>query len=234
MRPRWCVLFDVDGTLCDTDEVDGRCYREAAGVALGLPPEHIDWSEAPDRTDSGIARWLWTVFRKRAPTSEEQLLLRRDFVERLRSELLLRPSRFGCIPGAPRLVRELSDSGIPTGIGTGGWRPSAELKLTAAGLDASILHATADDHETRTAIFSLARLRTAGTAWKGRTLLIGDSVWDVDTARRLEWGFLGVGSGAAAEALRSAGAARVIPDYQGIDWRHIETLMEDGELKASL
>jgi hypothetical protein len=65
-----CVIFDIDGTLCDTNAVDDECYRRAAAAVLDLPTSQIDWTDAPHITDSGIARWLWERLRGRAPTPQ--------------------------------------------------------------------------------------------------------------------------------------------------------------------
>jgi beta-phosphoglucomutase-like phosphatase (HAD superfamily) len=213
-----CVLFDVDGTLCDTSLVDDLCYRQAAAAALQITPEEADWSHAPHRTDSGIARWLWQRYRNRPPTREERVAVRRAFVRRLEEERLANPERFRCISGAPRFVEDLRRFNVRVGIGTGGWRPSAELKLAASGLDPALLHATADDHETRDEIFLLAWSRAMdGSARPATTLLIGDSICDVDTARRLGWRFLGIASDEARERLQEAGAVSIVPDYAGLD-----------------
>jgi beta-phosphoglucomutase-like phosphatase (HAD superfamily) len=213
-----CVLFDVDGTLCDTSAVDDLCYRQAAAAALQITPEEANWSLAPHRTDSGIARWLWQRHRGRPPTQEERDALRRVFVQRLEEERLTNLERFRCIPGAPRFFEDLRRMSVRVGIGTGGWRPSAELKLTAAGIDCGLLHATADDHETRIEIFHLAWSRgVKGSPRPMATVLIGDSIFDVDTARRLGWSFLGIASGEARERLQGAGAVSIVPDYAGLD-----------------
>lgn len=213
-----CVIFDVDGTLCDTSLVDDLCYRQAAAAALQITPEEADWSNAPDKSDSGIARWLWQRYRNRPPTREERDALRRAFVRRLEEERLVSPERFRCISGAPRFVEDLRRVNVRVGIGTGGWRPSAELKLAASGLDPVLLHATADDHEIRDEIFSLAWSRAMdGSAHPAATLLIGDSICDVDTARRLGWRFLGIASDEARERLQEAGAVSIIPSYAGLD-----------------
>src|SRR5919201_6095231 len=65
-----CVIFDLDGTLCDTNAVDDDCYRQAAAATLAVPPSEIDWTSAPHITDSGIAHWLWERLRGRVPTPD--------------------------------------------------------------------------------------------------------------------------------------------------------------------
>jgi hypothetical protein len=39
-------------------------------------------------------------------------------------------------------------------------------------------------------------------------------VWDVRASRSLGYGFIGVGSGAAADKLHAEGAVHVLPDFQ--------------------
>jgi phosphoglycolate phosphatase-like HAD superfamily hydrolase len=213
-----CVIFDIDGTLCDTNAVDDECYRQAVAAALDVPTSQIDWTGAPHQTDSGIARWLWERWRGRAPAGEELHRLRLDFLRRLDAERVADVRRFRAINAAPQFLESLRRAGAIVGIATGGWRVSAELKLSTVGVATDLLHATADDGEARVDIFALAWARaTAHSARPGATVLIGDSVWDVATARRLGWRFLGVGRGADATQLREAGAALIVPDYAELD-----------------
>jgi phosphoglycolate phosphatase-like HAD superfamily hydrolase len=213
-----CVIFDIDGTLCDTSDVDDVCYRYAAAAALKVSPSEIDWTGAPHHTDSGIARWLWERFRARSPSREELDRLRDDFLRRLEAERVADANRFRPVRAAPQFLDGLRRVAPILGIGTGGWRVSAEFKLGAAGIDPGLLYATADDAESRAEIFSLAWTRASADSERPRaTILVGDSVWDVATARKLGWRFLGVGTGAAAGRLHRAGAAVVVPDYVGPD-----------------
>ena len=43
---------------------------------------------------------------------------------------------------------------------------------------------------------------------------VGDGIWDVKAARSLGWNFIGVGTGERAEALRQAGAVKIIPHFE--------------------
>jgi len=49
------VVFDIDGTLTDTNKVDGVCYWQAVREVLGLAQEQPDWSGFRHVTDVGIA-----------------------------------------------------------------------------------------------------------------------------------------------------------------------------------
>jgi phosphoglycolate phosphatase-like HAD superfamily hydrolase len=47
------AVFDIDGTLVDSDEFDGRLYAEAIRTVLGLEIDRT-WSTYNNVTDSGI------------------------------------------------------------------------------------------------------------------------------------------------------------------------------------
>jgi phosphoglycolate phosphatase-like HAD superfamily hydrolase len=58
-----------------------------------------------------------------------------------------------------------------------------------------------------------------------KTVSIGDGLWDVRTARRLGFTFLGVGGGEAVAFLERAGAKHVIEDFADYD-RFVNCLNE--------
>ena len=209
-----CVIFDIDGTLCDTNEVDEHCYRCAAGAALVIPEAQVDWTGVDEITDSAIARCLWQRHRTGAPNPAEIKAFQLDFIRRLQAEQLADGQRFRPVTAARTFVDSLDAAGAILGIGTGGWRVSAEFKLKAAALPTELLYATADDSEVCSEIFALACLRAKAHAGESlETVFIGDTVRDVATARELGWRFLGIGSGAKARDLHGAGARIVVADY---------------------
>ncbi len=216
-RTHDCILFDLDGTLCDTSDVDDCCYREAVATSLGIRADEVHWTDAPHRTDAGIAMWLWDKHRGRPPRPEEMDDLRREFVNLLERERDTAPHRFAAIGGAARFIKVCQEAGLRTGIGTGGWRASATLKLEAAGLPIPLLLATSDDGISRVEIFSLAMDRTSAPGEASSVLFFGDSDCDAATARQLGWEFVGIGSGDHAIGLREQGAFRVIRDYSDAD-----------------
>src|SRR5687768_8615503 len=61
------VVFDVDGTLCDTCEVDDVGFCEVAAEMLGVPVPPASWKAAPEITDAGILAWLWDRHLGRRP-----------------------------------------------------------------------------------------------------------------------------------------------------------------------
>jgi phosphoglycolate phosphatase-like HAD superfamily hydrolase len=210
------AVFDVDGTLTDTKAVDYECFLRAVADQLGVDRARLDLSEAPHVTDSAIAEWLSHKHRGRDLSEDEGVRLIDSFVGLLRAELARTAARFAPVAGAPGLFAELRVAGWEVAVATGGWAPSAHLKLTASGLaEAGLVMATASDASTRVEILRLAlgRARERARGDYCRIVSVGDGVWDVRAAAELGWAFVGVGRGAAAGALRRAGATHVLPDF---------------------
>jgi phosphoglycolate phosphatase-like HAD superfamily hydrolase len=54
----YLVVFDIDGTLTNTNLEDGERYWRAICALLGFSSEQPDWSEFRHVTDVGIASEL--------------------------------------------------------------------------------------------------------------------------------------------------------------------------------
>lgn len=213
------AIFDIDGTLTDTTSVDDECYRTAIADSLGVSPEAIDWSGAAHVTDSEIFRWLCAEHRRSEPSLDDMTRARWQFVERLTTQLKQAPGRFSAIAGAAAVLAELPTQGWQMAVATGGWGPSARLKLTVAELPIDdAVFACADDGRSRADIVRLARDRAEAfyQCRFDRVVSIGDGVWDVQTAIELDMPFVGIGTGERADRLRRAGAAIVLPDYSDV------------------
>jgi len=213
------VIFDVDGTLCDTLAVDDECFCTTASTLLGVPVESATWEDSPHITDSGIVEWLWTCHLGRSPIPQEVEAFIANFEAALAHELQRAPERFVPIRGALPLLAYLEEQGWSFAFATGGWGRTARLKLQAAGLPVASLLASADDSYDRCEIFRLAEARAIARAGAppARTVLVGDGAWDVRVAARLGWPMVGVGRGPRAASLRSEGASTILPDFADRD-----------------
>jgi len=212
---RRLAVFDIDGTLTDTNAVDEECYLRAVAEVLGLEAAALDWSQAPHVTDSALLRWLCERHCGRTLGDGEAEATIGRFLELLRAELAAAPGRFRATPGAPAVIGCLREAGWEVALATGGWEPSARLKLAAAGLAADdLVLASASDAPTRQEILELAadRAMERGGGAFSRIVAVGDALWDLRTAAALGWPFVGVASGERASRLRAAGASVVLED----------------------
>jgi phosphoglycolate phosphatase-like HAD superfamily hydrolase len=226
------AIFDLDGTLTDTNAVDGECYVEAAAAELGLTL-NPDWGSYPHCTDAGIAREALAAFFGRPASDEEIDRWRERFVALLRDRLTEDPARFSAIPGAAALLPHLPGEGWHLCIATGGWGSSAEIKRRAAGLPEAVPIFSSDLHHTREGILEIAirRMRELnGVSSYDRIVNLGDGVWDVAAAAALRLPFVGVGRGARADRLREAGARAVLSDF--VDLEDTLETMESAEPPA--
>ena len=211
------AVFDVDGTLTATNAVDDECFLRAISEVIGVSIAGVDYAAALHATDSYLSRWLCEQHRGRAPSDDEVALMTRRFVEALAIEHSRSPQRFAPIAGAPGLFDALRGAGWSVAIATGGWEPSARLKLALAGLEEpDAIIACASDATTRAEIVGLAIDRAVarrGSPFE-RTVSVGDRPWDVRTAAALGLPFVGIGVAQKAEALRDAGATTIIADFR--------------------
>lgn len=216
MNERRLALFDIDGTLTATNDVDDECYTQALAAELGLTPAEIRWSDAPHITDAGITRWLWMQHRGSLPTAAELSAIRSRFFRLLDDQLRQRPERFVAISGAVDALEKLQADGWAIALATGAWGPSARMKLDAARLSIGLPLFCSDDAFERETIVSRAWehcVREAGRPFD-RVVSIGDGVWDVRTARQLGLPFVGVATGDKAERLKTLGASHVVANLE--------------------
>jgi phosphoglycolate phosphatase-like HAD superfamily hydrolase len=207
-------MFDIDGTLTLTNDVDNRCYVRAMSQYLGRSVDD-DWSRYRHVTDAGIAREL---FAAQGRPLEELPQVREHFVALLAESLEADPECCRQVAGAGRLLDQLRQrDDVAIGLATGAWRDSALLKLRYAGLaQRGLAFASSDDAESRTEIMLLCRQRAAAarsiTTFDSVTYL-GDGVWDAAAAASLGWRFIGIGSGEQSNRLRRQGAEQVLEDF---------------------
>lgn len=203
--PSPAFVFDLDGTLVDS------VYQHV-----------ISWQEA--LAEAGIKLATWRIHRKigmsgglfvRGVQRETGIALSPDEVERLQDahgrRYAARVADVQPLPGAPELLRYLTDAGIKWTIATSGRRSGAEPMLAKLGAPADLPMVTRDE---------VARAKPdpdlflAGAAKLGvdprDCVVVGDSIWDLLAARRA--GSLGVGllsGGYGQEELERAQAFRV-------------------------
>src|SRR5271165_3522723 len=212
------VIFDIDGTLTDTNEVDAECYSQAFADAFGFMATPETWARYPDRTDSGIAHYAFKQHLGRPPTGEELDRVKRSFFGLIEEAQRRTPRRFVEIAGAAQALSALRQrAGTAIAIAAGGWDWSARFKLASAGIAVDgVPAAFADDAMVRSRIVraAIARAKAVYAIREfERITCVGDSSADVETARAMGLPLVGVGRGGRQKRLSELGASCVIADY---------------------
>ncbi len=212
------AIFDIDGTLANTNPVDAQCYVRAVKDELGVDLRDARWSDFTFVTDSGISVEVFERYLGRAPSTAELLQLQQRFRDLLAHAARQRPESFSEVAGASQALRRLrADPEWAVAIATGSWRVCALVKLHAAGLGIDDIPAAfADDGLAREDILNAAQVRALeahGQTHFTRTVSIGDAPWDVQTAHRLGLPFIGVRAHRDAVALEEWGASHVLRDF---------------------
>ena len=211
------VIFDVDGTLTATNDIDSKSYETAVAAFLRLPGISSEWSRYPEVTDAAIFEYLCREQLARKPTPDEIRHVQTALVACFQQAFEIQPEMFAPVPGAPEFIRMLQKQAVwAVALATGAWGCSARFKLAAVGL-ADVPLSTSDSAGARHEIVCKAMdlgCIAYGQQSFDRTVLVGDALWDLSTARRLNLPFVGVASGKKGLALEEHGASHVVPDFQ--------------------
>ncbi|MFJ9102596.1 HAD-IA family hydrolase [Streptomyces sp. NPDC102405] len=130
--PLQAVLFDMDGTLVDTE----RLWWEAVEQVAGRPLTEEDRPEVLGRPVEYTAAWLAAI--TGTPVADLAETLHREFADRVRTGIVPRP-------GALALLDALAREGVPTALVTASPRAVADTVLDALGAERFAVSVTADD-----------------------------------------------------------------------------------------
>jgi len=210
------IIFDIDGTLTHTMELDSECYFEA--FSGYLPYDKIDknWLNYKYSTDSGLAVELFEKYTHSELSKNLLSKIKNNFFSLLKEKLEQDSMRCTPVLGVNEVFHELviNMKLWDVAIATGCWKQSALIKLQHIHfpyMDLPI--ATSDDHIERREIINIAIKRSKQHYSKNaydQVIYVGDRQWDYRAAQELGIGFIGMG-----DALRKANLnIPVINDYK--------------------
>ncbi len=188
------IVFDVDGTLVESDEFDGVLYAKAVRDVLDIEVDD-DWTGYRHVTDNGILDEILDRHAVEMDRSVAHASVRKAFVALVRDYLSDRDGRLPEVPGARAFVdRLLAHPEVRVAVATGGWRETAAMKLRAIGLDPDVLHlSSASDAIRRIEIMQIAERRAMADKPAERRFYFGNQSWDREAGRQLGWEFVGIG-----------------------------------------
>ena len=212
------LVFDLDGTLTKTNAVDEECFVQAFADVFRIRDVKTRWSEYDHVTDVGVLQQVFQNTFSRLPQRHEIVRFAECFAGLLDDRHSAGLDVFDQIPGAASLLLNLaSHSEWRVAIATGCLEVSAKVKIRASLLPANDIPAAfAEDGPSREAIVRTAVGRAKRCYQQSefeRVVSVGDAVWDVRAAQRLELPFVGVGDGENAGLLRNSGARAVIENF---------------------
>ncbi|NJM77322.1 MAG: HAD hydrolase-like protein [Acaryochloridaceae cyanobacterium RU_4_10] len=207
------VMFDIDGTLTLSNDLDDTAFLNALDEVFNIREVSTDWATYPHVTDAGIFNEVCMTHLQRIASPSEEAAFRDCFLKQLTS----RADQIKEVPGASVMLAKLGETeGYAIAYAGGAWNNSALLKLQSAHLPyQDIPHAFSDDALDRASIAQIARSRaekTYGCQFDTVTY-IGDGVWDVWTAQKLGFEFIGITCCSNESALLAQGAVSLLSDY---------------------
>lgn len=209
------VIFDIDGTLTNSNTVDALCYVRSLKEEFGMEEIDESWETYKNVTDSGVLEEIFEQVVSRKPTESEIRRHIERFIELLEESCKKDPALFEEIPGARNIVNLLRNRPEwKIGIATGAWRESALFKLKAAGIDINGLpFVTGSDCTSREALLDkcidAAKSRYGEEEFE-RMVSVGDGIWDLRTAANLKIPFIGINK---PEKFRHLAECIVLRDY---------------------
>ena len=213
------AIFDIDGTLTETNEVDDKCFVRAFAASHQITDIETDWTKYAHVTDSGLVSEIFNQRLGRSPNEEDFLTFKSCFIENLNESASKDKTLFAEVLDAKAMLEKLRlEKDWAIALATGSFYDSAKLKLEKAKIDVKDFPiGTADDAVSREKILQTATeksLEKNGLKKFEKIVSIGDGVWDVRAAKNLSLDFIGIASGKRAEALREEGANYIIKDFR--------------------
>ena len=206
MPPRDTLLFDLDGTLTDTDALHFRAYQELLSP-VGRSITHDDYKgRIMGAANEAIMAWLFpgeTLARHRALADEKERLFR-SFADRMQP-----------LPGLLDLLAWAEARALKTAVVTNAPRANAEMMLNGLGLGTRFPVLVLGDELARgkpDPLPYLTALEQLGSD-AARALAFEDSRSGVAAAHAAGIETIGLLTGLDASALRAAGAADTIRDF---------------------
>ncbi len=214
------VLFDIDGTLIQSGGAGMKAFERTASSAFNAP-NGTKTLQFAGRTDRSIVRGFFEANRIQPHAANFQRFF--DHYVFWLDHLLPRLSGRR-VPGITRLMTNLRALSEPPLLGllTGNIRLGAEIKLRHFGLwEPFQLGAFGDNHEDRDTLAEIAYQRSCERLNRqlhgNEILVIGDTLLDIQCARKIEARVLAIASGAfSLEQLRAAN-----PDWAVEDPGHL-------------
>lgn len=213
------ALFDVDGTLVDSNHLHVHAWSQAfAHFGIDMPPDRIR-PQVGKGGDNLIPSLLPDLPQNRQEEIEawRSDLFKRDYLPRVLP-----------FPGVRALFERLAANGVRILLASSSGRAEVAHMLSLLGVEDLVMDSTSKDdvgHSKPCPDIFAAALEKAG-AGAGEAVVIGDSPWDVRAAAKLGLRTIGFRSGGFSdEDLLGAGAAELFDGAEDLLDRYDSSLL---------
>lgn len=212
------LLFDVDGTLVDSNDLHATAWREAFlhfGVELPFETIRRQIGKGGDNLIPALLPAALAREKSEAIEDFRSEMFRRDYLPRV-----------VMFPGVRELFERLYSADIKIVLATSAHQEELGFHRSLLGCEDLIFAATSRDDVDRSKpcpdIFAAAMRKLAPLTVQ-QALVVGDSPWDVQAARSAGLDSIAVRCGGFADAeLQAAGAVAIFdgPDALARDYPH--------------
>lgn len=217
------VIFDWDGTLVDSAEYIAECLHTAS-VSAGYPA--LSRKDYRNIIGLGMVEALNTLY---PGIDKEGILAIRDVYSR---QFNSRPTTEAHIfPGITQLLRDLADNGVGRAVATGKSRRGLDNALDSTGLRAHFQHSRcADETRSKPDPKMLRELLAVCGLQPNEAVMVGDTSYDLEMARRIGMPAIGVDWGVHDHAVLSRHAPlQIVASVAELDACLVElTQQQDG------
>ena len=203
------LLFDIDGTLIDSNGAGGAAILDAAEEHFGIQREHFPPLQLAGSTDPAIAMDVFGHM-SRQHTPEEVIAFLDRYLSHLQRRLQAEDFTGYTLPGVTQLLEALrSESEAHLGLLTGTVRRGAVIKLSRHGIYEHFVDGGfGSDHHDRNQLGPVALKRmqdaTGATYHIDDVIVIGDTPKDIRCAEAFGAKCLAVATGQYSYAELSA------------------------------
>jgi HAD superfamily hydrolase (TIGR01509 family) len=191
-EPAHAILFDLDGTLVDSVYQHVTAWHEALhGRGLRVPQFRLH--HGIGLPSNRLLRWLLGG----APQAEQALIEEHDRL------FLQQAGQLAPTPGALELLADLDERNVPYVAVTSANEATQKVLFQALGRSVPVAPEAGSKPDQSPILSALKALGVD----PGQVTMIGDSVWDAESAHRSGVHFVGLRCGGmSAELLQQAGA----------------------------
>jgi len=214
------IIFDIDGTLTNTQNIEDHCFKKAFWETLQIDIFSQEWDTLKNVTDWGIANEIYFKENQQDIPKSKLELFQYRFIELLKNKYQSESYLFKEVLGASLFFNQLIlDSNYALAIATGSWSKSAKIKLESINVAyQGIPFSNSDNFISREEII-LDAIRQSEEFYSinfDNIIYFGDGEWDYRTCLNIDVPFIGVDCNRNGK-LKQLGAKHIINDFSNYD-----------------